>query len=547
MTKKKLNKQQEPLPESQFLRHEPCPGCSSSDNLARYSDGHAHCFGCGYREKGDGEIGEAPTTFKKNADLLEGDYQALGKRGITEETCRKFHYLVGKDKAGTTVQIANYYDGTRLVAQKVRYPNKDFTILGDMKLAGLYGQQLWPKGNKLVITEGEIDALSVSQMQSNKWPVVSLPNGAQGAKKAISRQLEYLSNFEQVIFMFDMDEPGQKAAQECAELLPPGKAFVAHLPAKDANELLQAGRGDEIVRAIWNAKPFRPDGVVRLADIRNDILAAPEEGLPWFTPTLTKLTFGRRYGEVYTFGAGTGIGKTDFLTHQIQYDVQVLQQKVGLFFLEQKPSETTKRIVGKAVGKCFHIPDGTWTQAELVEALDNLEKTDLISLYDSFGNADWDAVSRTIRFMAHNEGTKIFYIDHLTALADQGDGERESLERIMKDIAMLANELKVIICLVSHLSTPEGKSHEEGGRVMIKHFKGSRAIGFWSHYMFGLERDPQDEKNNLTTTFRILKDRYTGRSTGKLIYFGYDVVTGKLFETVAPGESPFPDDKTEEF
>src|ERR1700722_5035241 len=35
---------------SKFTGHEPCPNCKSKDNLARYDDGHAYCFGCGYVE-----------------------------------------------------------------------------------------------------------------------------------------------------------------------------------------------------------------------------------------------------------------------------------------------------------------------------------------------------------------------------------------------------------------------------------------------------------------------------------------------------------------
>lgn len=34
-----------------FSHHEPCPNCGSRDNLGRYSDGGAYCFGCHYREK----------------------------------------------------------------------------------------------------------------------------------------------------------------------------------------------------------------------------------------------------------------------------------------------------------------------------------------------------------------------------------------------------------------------------------------------------------------------------------------------------------------
>ena len=36
--------------ESTFIGKEPCPECGSKDNLGRYSDGHAYCFGCHYRE-----------------------------------------------------------------------------------------------------------------------------------------------------------------------------------------------------------------------------------------------------------------------------------------------------------------------------------------------------------------------------------------------------------------------------------------------------------------------------------------------------------------
>lgn len=37
---------------AKFLRHEPCPSCGSKDNLGRYDDGSAFCFGCHYTERG---------------------------------------------------------------------------------------------------------------------------------------------------------------------------------------------------------------------------------------------------------------------------------------------------------------------------------------------------------------------------------------------------------------------------------------------------------------------------------------------------------------
>lgn len=35
----------------QFVGHESCPSCGSRDNLARYDDGGAFCFGCHYKER----------------------------------------------------------------------------------------------------------------------------------------------------------------------------------------------------------------------------------------------------------------------------------------------------------------------------------------------------------------------------------------------------------------------------------------------------------------------------------------------------------------
>lgn len=519
------------LEESEFVGHESCPSCGSRNNLARYSDGHAYCFshGCGYYEPSDGEGRTINEGSRKVSGLIPGEYQALTARRLSEETCHKWGYQVGR-MAERPVQIANYVTDGVIVAQKVRFPDKSFTWTGEAKRVGLYGQHLWRDGGRMVVvTEGEIDALSVSQLQDNKWPVVSVPNGAPAAAKAVRKELEWLEQFETVVFMFDMDEPGKEAASECAALLSPGKAKIASLPLKDANDMLKAGRGKEVIDAIWGAKSYRPDGLVSVDELMDSLTQPIEKGLPWCFDTLTKQTYGRRYGELYALGAGTGVGKTDVITQQIAYDISVLGQSVGVIFLEQKPTETAKRIAGKIIGKRLHVPDAGWTEDELQGAVMQLKGK--VTFYDNFGQTDWDVVKGKIRYMAVSLETKLIYLDHLTALADTAN-EKESLEQLMKEMAALANELGIIIHFVSHLATPEGKPHEEGGRVMIRHFKGSRAIGFWSYYMFGLERNQQaeDHEERQTTTFRILKDRFTGQSTGEVFKLRYDPETGLLHE-----------------
>lgn len=478
------------------------------------------------------------TTSGRHRESFPGcefSVSGIPKRGLSEATCRFWNYGIGS-LSDKPAHFANYYDPTtrQLIAQKVRTADKDFPVL---KASGtklpLYGMHLWRNDRRsLIITEGELDALSVSQVQDNKYPVVSLPSGAQNAVNDIKRHYEWVCEFEKVVLMFDMDEPGRAAAEAVAELLPVGKCFIADLgDFKDANEALVAGKPSAITSAFWGAKPYQPDGIFTLSDIREQVLAPVETGRPWFLPQLTRLTFGRRKGEVYYLGAGTGVGKTDWFTQSITYDVLDLNVKTACIYLEMPPSETGKRIAGKVAGKAFHVPDGTWTQDELEETFSRLEATGNLYLGGNFSSASWDQIKNRIRYMAVGLGAEHFYLDHLTALADPSN-ERESLEIITKELALLAQELGLIVHVISHLATPDGKPHEEGGRVMLRHFKGSRAIGFWAHYAFGLERNPQDEDPLLSqqTTFRVLKDRYTGRATGKTLCLDYDVTTGRIQE-----------------
>jgi len=465
-----------------------------------------------------------------NAAFLEGEFQPVPARGITVETCRKMGYKIGVDKAGNTVQIADYRDKTgAIVGQKLRGRDKKFSAIG-MSSAPLFGQHAWPsKGRRVIVTEGEIDALSVAQVFNLSWPVVSLPNGAQAARKAISGQIEWLEGYDEVVLMFDMDEPGRQAAAECAQLFTPGRCKIAELPRKDPNEMLLAGETQQLCSAVFGARTYRPDGIVALSDIRASVMADRAMGLDWFDPRITDLTFGRRHGEIYMLGAGTGCGKSTFLIQQVGHDLDK-GRKVGCLFLEQTVAETGRRVAGVMVGKSFHVPDGSWSRAELEQAWDDLERRGNLHLYDSFGSMNWDDIKGKIRFMAQSLGCEIIYLDHLTALAAAEDDERKALERIMAEASGLANELQIVFHIVSHLSTPESGSHEEGARVAIRHFKGSRAIGFWSHSMMALERRQQadDKDEQGIATLRFLKDRYTGRSTGATLKYTFDHAKGCL-------------------
>lgn len=518
--------------ESTFLRHIPCENCGSSDGNSLYSDGHEFCFACNTHKKADGTCVADKGVTKKASGLISGSYQDLIKRGIREDTCRKFGYQVGEYQ-GRTVQIAPYYDASgTLIAQKIRTPSKDFSVLGNISSAQLFGANLWNSGKKIVVTEGEIDALSVSQVQGNKWPVVSVPNGAQGAKKAIQKNLEYLNQFEEVIFMFDQDEPGKKAAAECVELFEPGKAKIASLPLKDANECLQQGKGDAIVHAIWNAKTFRPDGIISGDELWSEI--ATEEtvqSVPYPWQALNDKTVGARRGELVTLTAGSGIGKSA-VVREVAHHLLAQGETVGMIMLEENPKRTALGLMGIQLNKPLHLSREGVSEADLKDAFDKTVGSGRLYLYNHFGSSDIDNLVSRVRFLARGCGCNWIVLDHLSiVVSGLGDGdERRLIDNAMTYLRTLVEETGVGMFLVSHLRRPEGdRGHEQGAKTSLSQLRGSHSIAQLSDMVIGLERDQQGKNPNVTT-LRVLKNRFSGE-TGEAGYLLYDKETGRLSET----------------
>lgn len=523
--------------DSTFIRKEPCPQCGSRDNLARYSDGHAHCFGCEHYEHSSSTnaTGEPSTTHRRStvaSDLIQtGDYQALTKRGITEETCRKFGYVIA-DFNGQKVQVAPYRDAEGNTAgQKLRFPNKDFRFLGDSKNCLLFGQHLWgAKGKMVVVTEGEIDCMTVSQMQGNKWPVVSIPNGAQGAAKALSKHLDWLQGYESIILMFDMDEPGRKAASECAELFKPGTCKVASLPLKDPNECLQKGQGEEIIKAIWNAKVCRPDGIISGADLLDQIMSEDSvTSFPYPWAALNEKTLGIRLGELVTVTAGSGTGKSA-IVREIAYHLLKSGETVGMIMLEESVKRTALGLIGLELNKPIHISKQGVSNDDLTTAFGATLGSGRLYLYDHFGSTDISNLLSRIRYMARSLECRWVILDHLSiVVSGLGDGdERRLIDNAMTALRTLVEETGIGLLLVSHLKRPTGTGHEEGAQVSLSQLRGSAAIAQLSDMVLGAERNQQGDDPNLIT-LRVLKNRFTG-DTGEAGYLRYDKTTGRLAE-----------------
>lgn len=543
---------------SAFLRHESCPECGSRDNLARYASGRGWCHGCGHFEPPDDDnytpTPRAPRVFNP----IPGEIVPIASSyGIDEKTCRalgiKIVQFSCKDPDGDPLPRKgclsfDYHNAKgELWGQKVRYKisenEKTYSFPHADGKPPLWLMHKWGPGcdtRNLVVWEGEGDCSAYYQLTGGKYPTVSLPTGAKGSCDVLRDHYDFLDRFDKVVLIFDGDETGRDWATKAAACLPPGKAFIGEVHGhKDARTALMAGDGKAITSAFFNAREYKPEGIFTIADLKEDAIKPVEMGIPWWTPELTKWTYGRRWGETYLLGAGAGVGKTDFCTQSICYDALTLGLMTGVIYLEQTPVETVKRVAGKRAGKAFHIPmeEGGYTQAELEASIEELDASGKFLFGGNFSASAWPDIRSRIRYMVVSKGCQVIYLDNLTALIDPSN-ERSSVETIVKEISLLAQELGIIIIVVSHLATPEGKPHEEGGRVMLKHFKGSRAIAAWFHYAFGIERNTQAEDPEMRqySTFRCVKDRYTGRANGKTMCFRFVPDTAQLVESEFPAD-----------
>ncbi|OYY49050.1 MAG: hypothetical protein B7Y48_07635 [Methylophilales bacterium 28-44-11] len=468
--------------------------------------------------------------------ILDGAVEALPKRGISQETCDKWGYKVGKHKNGKTVHIASHIVDGQVVAQKLRFADKTFSVVGDKKQMGLYGKHLWRDGGlRVVITEGEIDALTVSQVQNNKWAVVSLPNGAQAAKKSILADLEWLDKFQEVVLMFDNDEAGQAAIEECVSIFTPGKCKVARLPLKDANEMLMANRGQEIISAIWDAKVYRPDGIVAGTDITLESLKDnPVVGYEIPYATLNERIKGIRKAEVILFTAGTGIGKST-IVREIGAHFIKAGLSLGNIFLEESYKKTAQGFIaidlsvplGVLRSNPESIPD-----AALSESLSRMVSNGNTYFYNHFGSLDSDVLISKMNYFATALNVDFILLDHISMVISgqesSKEGERKDIDILMTKLRSLVERTGVGVITIAHLSKASGTSHEEGGRVTLNDLRGSAALKQVPDTIVALERDQQSEDPNRTTV-RVLKCREFGELgvAGELLYVQE---TGRLLD-----------------
>ena len=523
-----------------------CPKCNSSDAFTIYEDtGWGNCYSCEAKlspeeiEKEENEM-DRPTNsvqpvHSNESRLLEissfGHYN-ISTRHISEETVRFFKVTLDPV---TRSHFYPYTKANKIVAYKERKEPKAFQTHGDFKNTELFGQQQAASlgGKKLVITEGELDALAMSEafhkQYGKYWPVVSIPSAS--GTKVLLEQREWLQTFTEVVLMFDQDEAGQKATETAAKIIGAGKVKIAKLQEKDpCDELVKHGYA-KLMSSYWNAQTYSPAGILVGEQIWEKYLERENtESIPYpaCISGLNDKIRGMRQGEITLLTSGTGSGKSTITKEIILHLLATTDSKVGVISLEESIGDTTEQLVN------MHLKSQTETPESFRKGFDEIFKDERIVLLDHQGSVSDASLTDKIEYMALMGCTHLF-LDHITIAVSEGtDGlsGNEAVDKMMSDLLKIVKKHNVWLGLISHLRKSfTGKAFEEGHLPTIDDIKGSGSIKQISFDIIAFARNlvAEDENEKKTVKFRVLKSRFTGL-TGDAGAAIYDRDSGRLTE-----------------
>jgi twinkle protein len=530
------------------VKNQPCENCGGSDPKQIYEDGSAFCFSCRKsfptpkREADNLEFEPVKTNINWSDSKLQevkNEYTTRGfkERNIFKQVSDHYGVKVSYNLDGDIdAHYYPYYSDNTLVGYKVRTLPKDFTSLGTIR-GGMFGQSLYNGGKRLVITEGELDAMAVQSAWYKKYktfyPVVSLRSAS--SIKDLINERDWIRKFDEVILWLDNDDAGKEAMKEAARIIGYDKIKVAKSTEKDASDLWVKDP-DKVLKTIYDSVDYTPAGILTKEELwhqledYNKIESVP---YPEYMTGLNEKLKGMRFGEITLWTSGTGSGKSTLL-REIAIDLlEKTEDKIGIISLEESPAETARKMAGMAINR--NPANDEIPIEKLKEGFDIVFGSNRVMVLDHQGSISDGSIMDFLEYMCLS-GCKYLFVDHITILASEGaEGltGNEAIDKIMNDLLRLCKKHNVWIGLISHLRKTDnkGKSFEEGKLPSMDDIRGSGSIKQISMDIIAFARNVgsavHDERNTIKT--KVLKCRYTGL-TGPSGSLYYEFETGRLSE-----------------
>lgn len=388
-------------------------------------------------------------------------------RGISEETVKRFEITVQTEHEN--VLVFPFFD-EKGIMQFVKYRKTDFDKSRDKNKEWcereckpvLFGmKQCNGKFDRLVVTEGQIDSLSVAEAGIEN--AVSVPNGAKGFTW-VPYCYDWVTKFQEIVVFGDFEKGGMTLLEDIKKRFPRKIRQVReqdYKGCKDANELLQKFGKEAVRQAVEQAVAVPLNRVLPLAEVESVNIYELPKLKSGIAALDKKLYGGLPFGMVCILAGKRGDGKST-LAGQIMVNA-VEQDYVTFVYSGELPNYLYKswfdfQAAGRNRIREERREDGTINRyiTRNNQELINSWYREKAYIYDNriIEEDEQEDLLKTLERSIMQYGVKVALIDNLmTAMyIDEGKGTDRYVRQgsFVKDLTRIAIKYDCLILLVAH-------------------------------------------------------------------------------------------------
>ena len=488
------------------------------------------------------EIKEIDVNYDHVEILGNKEIAYFENRGISQETLKKARVLKSA-KTGDLLFFLTAGQDTKnkakIVGVKTRSLEKNIKCVPGSQSFLLFWELIPKQHESIIITEGEIDALSL--MESGIENVCSIPFGVSNIDW-IDNQREWLETKKEVILWFDNDEAGRNGVEKAInrlKLIQGLKISVVNNKFwKDANEVLVNEGINSIIESINECKEKNDTGVIDITQIARFDLNSIERFLTG-VKGLDLMLRGFKETEAIVIAGDNASGKTTFVG-QVVLNAIEQNKKVFMYNGELSDKLVKEWIYGQSRTKeDFYLYEDNLTKQkdwrlkdEAYNFLDERLKSK-IYMNTELKKSDGDLLLKKMQDVYDKYNCFVYVIDNLSTLTFDNNKQRhDQLSDFVSALKDFAKLNRVCVLIINHVV--KGKDKDKGSIrggtgvtdmadtvLMIEREEEESCIKVWKNRVFGIVgklKTQYSESNK-----RIVDDQNFGEESKKSFFLEEEV------------------------
>lgn len=461
----------------------------------------------------------------------------LQSRGISEKVAKEYEITV--QTKNQNVLVFPFYDD-KGVLRFVKYRKTDFNPERDNNKEWceaecqpiLFGMKQCKDFKRLIITEGQLDSLSVAEAGLEN--AVSVPTGAKGFTW-VPYCWDWMSRFEEIVVFGDFEKGHVTLLDEIKQRFKNRISFIPeeyYKKCKDANEILQRCGKGAIRDAVAHAQQVPVKKVIRLADVQKvDIYNIPK--LKTGIAQLDRILHGGLpFGQVDIISGKRGDGKSTFAS---QILANAIEQGYNVFsYSGELRNDLFKMWIDLQIAGTKNILqndsiDGSPSYFITNDVSERINRwyAEKAFLFDN-SVVEMDEYTDLLEIMEQviqQYGVKVILLDNLmTALemdASKGSDKYDRQSRFVNRLRMIALKYDVIILLVAH-RRKNNFSNDANDEI-----SGAADITNYAGVVLGYDRDKELRDNQRRLI--LSKSRLIGKLELSGFIMNYDEKSKRIY------------------